>query len=71
MLYFKQNLPTWERTVRIVAGLSIVCLAILYSTTEWMTWIAIAGGIILAGTGFVGFCPMCAMVGRKSLGGRA
>jgi hypothetical protein len=70
MLYFKQNLPTWERTVRIVAGLSIVCFAILYSTMQWMTWIAVAGGIMFAATGFVGFCPMCAMVGRKSLGER-
>jgi len=71
MLYFKQNLPTWERTVRIVAGLAIICLAILYSTTPWMTWIAIASGVMLGGSGLVGFCPMCAMVGRKLPGGSA
>ena len=71
MLYFKQNLPTWERTARIVAGLSIICLAILYATTAWVTWVAVAGGIMLAGSGFVGFCPMCAMVGRKLPGQRA
>ena len=70
MLYFKQNLPTWERTANIVAGLSIISLAILYATTPWVIWVAVAGGIMAAGSGLVGFCPMCAMVGRRLLGGR-
>ena len=53
-----------------MAGLSIICLAILYATTPWMMWVAVAGGIMAAGSGIVGFCPMCAMVGRR-LPGRA
>ena len=30
--------------------------------------IRIAMAAMLASTGFIGFCPMCAMVGRKYIG---
>jgi len=31
------------------------------------SWIGLGTGLMLAVTGFVGFCPMCAMVGRRSI----
>jgi hypothetical protein len=71
MLYFKHNVPTWERTIRIVAGLVLGGLAVLFSGTPYvapaLTWLGLAGGIMLAMTGFIGFCPMCAMVGRRPI----
>ena len=33
-------------------------------------WIGIAAGLMFAVTGLVGFCPMCAMVGRKPVEAR-
>jgi hypothetical protein len=33
-----------------------------------MGWAGIGMGAMLAGTGFIGFCPMCAMVGRRYIG---
>jgi hypothetical protein len=71
MLYFKHNVPTWERTIRIAAGLLLAGLTALSSGTPYvapaLTWLGLAGGILLAITGVVGFCPMCAMVGRRPI----
>jgi hypothetical protein len=65
MVYFKHNLPGWERAIRFVSGLLLIGLAALLSTSPAMMWVGLAAGLSLMGTGFVGFCPMCAMVGRK------
>jgi hypothetical protein len=64
MLYVK-NLPAWERWSRGLAGLG---LAIFGVAVQWGTiagWALIGAGVAALLTGFVGFCPMCAMVGRK------
>jgi hypothetical protein len=68
MMYFKTNLPGWERAIRIAMGIMVAGLAYLYAPSPMMTWVGIAMGVMFAGTGFVGFCPMCAMVGRRYIG---
>lgn len=65
MLYFKINLPAWERTFRVLVGLSALCATYLFPIEPWMRWSGFAVGAILAVTGFVGFCPMCALAGRR------
>ena len=64
-MFFRKNLPTAERAIRLVIGLSLMCAGLLFATETWMTWTAVAAGAMAACTGFIGFCPMCAMVGRK------
>jgi hypothetical protein len=68
MMYFKTNLPGWERAIRIAMGIMVAGLAYLYAPSPMTTWIGVAMGAMLAGTGFIGFCPMCAMVGRRYIG---
>ena len=66
MLYAK-NLPVWERITRVVAGILMV-LAGLFGPGLAATpigFIIVAGGGMAALTGFFGFCPACAMVGRR------
>ena len=63
-MFYVKNLPRWERVSRVVASVGIGAAAL----AEWpgMTGWLVAGsaaGILL--TGLVGFCPMCAMVGRR------
>lgn len=73
MVYLKQNVPAFERLVRIVAGFGLAGAGIFWSMgngTVWLAGLAVASGIIAAGTGFVGFCPMCALAGRRWLGAR-
>ena len=63
MLYVK-NLPLWERSLRIGAGIVFAAYALL-SIGEVMGGIILAGGIGLAVTGIFGFCPACALAGRR------
>jgi hypothetical protein len=69
MLYVK-NLPAWERWGRGLAGLALAVfgLAAFGVAAQWGTiagWALTGAGAIALLTGFVGFCPMCDMVGRK------
>jgi hypothetical protein len=60
MIYTK-NVPNWERAVRVIVSLGGAAVA--YNAG---LGVLISGAIAsFALTGFFGFCPMCAMVGRK------
>jgi hypothetical protein len=68
MFHIKRNLPIWERVLRIMTGIGIG--AVLYSgwtNSQVLILLGIATGATLALTAFVGFCPACWMVGRRSL----
>jgi len=64
MLYVK-NIPAWERILRVLAGL----VGLVYAGMNWgVSSFAVGVGVmgaVLAMSGLLGFCPMCAMVGRK------
>jgi len=69
MLYVK-NVPGWERVLRLVLGAG----ALVFTAMSWRSS-SLAAGLALAGamvavTGLVGFCPMCALVGRRLDQGR-
>jgi hypothetical protein len=68
VFYFKVNVPGWERLLRVAAGVAVAILAAMYATAPAVMWTGVAGGFMFALTGLVGFCPMCAMVGRKAVG---
>ena len=59
MLY-RKNLPGWERAMRVIGGV----VMIVYGLATAGYLMAGAGAVVIA-TGFFGFCPMCAMVGRR------
>jgi hypothetical protein len=62
-LYVK-NLPGWERALRLAMSVAMIALA-LTVLPRWWSWVTTAGAAMLALTAFVGFCPMCALVGRR------
>ncbi len=68
MLYQK-NLPVWERLLRTVLGLAIAIIGLVVLKPTLWGYVTAAGGAGIILTGFFGFCPMCAMVGRKSISG--
>ncbi len=63
MIYVR-NLPWWERSLRIGAGTVVATYAFLNMGTV-PGWIILAGGIGIALTGIFGFCPACALAGRR------
>ncbi|MCX7173583.1 MAG: DUF2892 domain-containing protein [Proteobacteria bacterium] len=64
-MFYVKNVPTWERVLRVVMGM----MALAFAAMNWgVSGLAVGMGIMgamLAMTGLFGFCPMCAMVGRK------
>ena len=70
-MFYRKNLPGWERAMRSVGGVVMIAYGLLgmpglLSMPGTMTGYVIAGtGAVAILTGFFGFCPMCAMAGRK------
>jgi hypothetical protein len=66
-MFYTKNLPAWERVTRVVAGIVMALCGLMgpgLAGTAAGLVIAAAGGATLL-TGFFGFCPACAMVGRR------
>jgi hypothetical protein len=70
-MFYRKNLPGWERVMRSVGGVVMIAYGLfgmpgLPGMSGAMAGYLIAGtGVVAILTGFFGFCPMCAMVGRK------
>jgi uncharacterized membrane protein len=67
-MFYTKNVPGWERLVRILMGVA----GLAFAAANW-SGSAPAMGIgimaaMLAVTGLVGFCPMCALFGRRQPG---
>jgi hypothetical protein len=62
-LYVK-NISVLERVVRFVIGSVATVAGLLTLESPWK-WILVVAGIGVAITGVVGFCPACALVGRR------
>lgn len=64
-MFYLKNVRNWERILRIVMGM----MALVFAGINWgSSGLAVGAGFMgamLAMTGLFGFCPMCAMVGRK------
>jgi len=64
-MLFLKNVPTWERVVRVLAGMA----SLAYAAMNWgVSGLAVAMGVMgaaLAMSGLMGYCPMCAMAGRR------
>ena len=65
-MIYQKNLPVWERAIRVMIGLGLIAggLVGLHGSAAGYG-LAVMGGMVMV-TGFIGFCPACAMVGRKS-----
>ncbi len=66
-MLFKKNLPVWERVLRGVAGLVMVACGLLGPGLAGtpVGFIIAASGVGTLLTGFVGYCPACAVAGRR------
>ena len=73
-MFYRKNLPGGERAMRSVGGVVMIAYGLLgllgmpglLSMPGTMAGYVIAGtGAVAVLTGSIGFCPMCAMVGRR------
>jgi uncharacterized membrane protein HdeD (DUF308 family) len=60
------NVGGADRTVRIVAGIVLIAVGLLYPlSVAWQTAVFVVGVIALL-TGLMRFCPISALVGRNT-----
>ena len=64
MIYAK-NVPGVERIIRVLAGLALVAAGLIGMKGMPLGYLLTASGAVAVLTGFVGFCPMCALAGRR------
>ncbi len=64
-MFYQKNLPLWERALRVLIGIIVIAVTLSLSLDGWVRALIIAGAATFTFFGFIGFCPMCAMVGRK------
>ena len=62
MALYRKNIGGTQQAVRMVAGIGIVALAALYLAGP-LAWVGAIAGVVFAGSGLVGYCPMCAVAG--------
>jgi hypothetical protein len=68
-MFYRKNVGAKERMLRLVAGGSMVACSLALLGMTPLGLLLAGAGVVSAATGLVGFCPACAMVGRKPLQG--
>jgi len=64
-MFYVKNVPSWERVARVLGGLLMVACGLIGLASMLVGYLIAAWGVVTILTGFFGFCPMCAMAGRK------
>jgi hypothetical protein len=65
MTLFQRNLPHWERLLRLAGAAALAITAWAGPAAGWLTLALLASAATLAITALAGFCPACAMAGRR------
>lgn len=68
MFHLKRNLPAWERVIRLCLGAFAAAGAFYFLPAGTLRLLGFAVAGVLGSTAIVGFCPACAMLGRKAPG---
>jgi hypothetical protein len=64
-MIFAKNVPVPERILRIILGIGMLYPGLFMLQGHLTGYLLAAAGLSIILTGFWGFCPMCALVGRK------
>jgi Protein of unknown function (DUF2892) len=65
-MFYRKNVFAWEQAVRVLAGIAMIAGGLVY-LPGWPGYAVAAAGLYTALTGVFGYCPACAMVGRKPI----
>ncbi len=66
-MFYRKNVGAKERVARLVGGgVMLLCGLVGFHASPLGILLAVSG-VVSAGTGLIGFCPACAMAGRKPL----
>jgi len=63
-MWYVKNVPNGERAARVLCGAIGAGAALALLSGPW-AWVGAASAACLTLSGLLGFCPACAMVGRR------
>ncbi|KRR08407.1 hypothetical protein CQ12_20600 [Bradyrhizobium jicamae] len=64
-MFYRKNLPGWERAMRAIGGVAMIAYGLFGMPGTTGGYLVAGAGAVAIATRFFGFCPMCAMVGRR------
>jgi hypothetical protein len=64
-MFYRKNVGRKERFGRLVAGAAMMLCGLVGLQASPLGWLLAASGVMTVVTGVVGYCPACAMVGRR------
>lgn len=64
-MIYRKNMGSKQRWARVIGGVLIVACALTQIGLTPLGWALAASGVITALSGMLGFCPACAMAGRR------
>ena len=65
-MFYRKNVYAWEQIVRFIAGAAMIAVGLMW-LGGWLGWVLAAAGLYTGLTGVFGYCPACAMIGRKPI----
>lgn len=63
-MFYTKNVPVWERALRLVGAAGLAALGLL-SLEGMLSWVAVGAAVGMGISALFGYCPACAMVGRR------
>jgi hypothetical protein len=69
-MFYRKNVGSKEGWGRLLGGALIVACSLTQIGMTPLGLVLAASGVVTALTGLFGFCPACAMAGRKPLEGK-
>ncbi|MFT3819521.1 MAG: DUF2892 domain-containing protein [Rubrivivax sp.] len=64
-MFYRKNMGPKESWARAIGGALIVACSLTQIGPTPLGWVLAGSGVLTALTGLIGFCPACAMAGRK------
>lgn len=65
VMFYRKNVGSKEGIVRVVGGVLMASGSLALIGTTPLGWVLAGSGAGMVLTGLFGYCPACAMVGRK------
>lgn len=64
-MFYRKNLYSWEQGLRLIIGIGMIAGGLFSNLDPIPKGAIVATGGIAGITGVFGFCPACALVGKK------